>query len=184
MKKPSVSELLDLLNKPALINWANKQGLLGVDISKERGKWLNAGSSIHKQIELYHTQKIPFDKKEDQLLYNNFIQEKEILEIEKNIETDYFIGRFDCKLKSQNKIYIIDYKKDAKNVYLENKLQLVAYGMAEECDCMAIVSVPKFELLEVKMSDRKPYEEILKSLSVIYYSKKEIDEVTFEDRTG
>jgi len=41
MKKPSVTELLRILDKPALLNWANKQGLLGIDISVKRKEWLS-----------------------------------------------------------------------------------------------------------------------------------------------
>lgn len=44
MKKPSVTMLIDLLAKPALIDWANKQGLLGVDIKDLRKKAKSSGT--------------------------------------------------------------------------------------------------------------------------------------------
>lgn len=174
IKKPSVSELISLLDKPALLNWANKQGLKGIDISKERGKWLSAGTSLHKQIEKYERDKTPFEDKANEQSYKNFIYGKEILEMEKNIETDYFIGRFDCKMKFDDRIFICDYKS-SNGVYFENKLQLVAYSMAEPCDAFAIINIPSFQFNIITIKDRTPYEEILKSLSIIYNAKKTID---------
>ena len=175
MKKPSISQLLALLDKPALLNWANKQGLQGIDISKERSKWLNAGTSIHNQVEKFVNNGTPFLNKVDQDNFSRFISDKEIIDLEKNIETEWFIGRYDFKVEFNGKILLIDFKNNAKNVYLENKLQLVAYSMAEKCDLLAIVSVPAFTQFDVIIEDRKPYEDILKSLSNIYYCKKQIE---------
>ena len=104
-----------------------------------------------------------------------FISDKEILSIETSIETDYFVGRYDMKIKWNGKIYIIDFKSNHKSIYLENRLQLVGYAMAESCDSFAIVSVPDFTILNFKIANRKPYEEILKSLSNIYNLKNQIE---------
>lgn len=175
MKKPSVTELLSLLDKPALLGWANRQGLAGVDISKARPKWLVEGVSIHEQIENFIRKKEPFIKSEYQERFNIFIQDKEVLKLECKIETDYFTGRYDIRLKWKDKVYIMDFKKDKKKIYLEQKLQLVAYSMAEPCDSFAIVGVPEFNLIPVEISDRKPYEDILKSLCNIYVNKKRIE---------
>ena len=170
-KKPSVSELLSLLDKPALLNWANQQGLKGIDIKESRKKYLSDGVSIHKQIENYQTRNMPFEDSSIEELFKNFISDKEVLDLEKSIETEYFIGRYDSKIKYNGFTYIIDYKSNQKNIYLENKLQLVAYAMADPCDKFAIVSVPDFTFIEVDLEDTKPYEEILKSLSNIYKNK-------------
>lgn len=175
MKKPSVSQLLSLLDKPALLYWANKQGLQGIDITKERKNWLRAGTSIHSQIEKFIKDKIPFLNELDQESFLKFIEDKEIIDFEKNIETEWFQGRYDLKVKWNDKIYLMDFKNNAKDVYFENKLQLIAYSMAEECDCFAIVNVPSFEIMEVNINDRTPYFEILKSLSNIYNCKKQIE---------
>lgn len=171
IKKPSVSQLLALLDKPALLNWANKQGLKGIDISKERGKWLSAGTSFHKQIELFYLEKKPFESLEVQSLFEDFLKDKTIIDFEKKIETDFFIGRYDSKLIYNNKKYIIDFKS-SNGIYFENKLQLAAYGMAEDCDGYAIVNIPSFTWQEVVIEDKKHYENILKSLSLIYSSKQ------------
>jgi hypothetical protein len=174
--KPTVTELLKLLDKPALLKWANQQGLKGIDIDKERGKWLNAGTSIHSQVESFIRKGEPFISDVDQSYFKVFISDKEILGLENKIETEWFTGRYDIKVKWKDKIYIMDFKNKSKRIYFENKLQLIAYGMAEPCDSFAIVSVPTFTVMNFKVEDRKPYEEILKCLSRIYTLKSEIDE--------
>lgn len=172
MKKPSVTELLSLLDKPALLGWANRQGLAGIDISRARPNWLAQGLSIHDQIENFIRKGEPFISSTDQESFKEFISDKEILALECNVETEYFVGRYDIRLKWKDKTYIMDFKKDKKKIYLEQKLQLVAYGMAEPCDAFAIVSVPTFTVMNIKIKDRKPYEEIIKSLSNIYTQKQ------------
>lgn len=174
MKKPSVTELLKLLDKPALMNWANKQGLKGIDISKERNVWLNAGTSIHKQIEMYVLHKTPFENISDQLNCDKFLSKYEVLDIEKKIETDYFYGRLDAKVKCKESgnIYLVDFKNKCSNIYFEHKLQLVAYSMAEDCDGLMIIGVPEFLELKLELKDIKPFEEIIISLSNIFKHKQ------------
>ena len=178
--KPSVTDLLKLLDKPALLSWANKKGLEGVDISKERSKWLNAGTSIHSQIENYIRKGEPFISEIDQSYFKCFIEDKEILGLENKIETEWFVGRYDIKVKWKNKIYLMDFKNNSKRIYFENKLQLIGYGMAEQCDCFAVVSVPSFTVMNFKVDNREPYEEILKCLSKIYTLKSIIDNPDIE----
>lgn len=175
MNKPSVTQLIDLLNKPALISWANKQGLDGIDISESRKGKMKRGSNLHKEIENFclHGECMTVESHQYGLI--EFLKDKEILDIEKKIETEWFIGILDCALMYKGKKYIIDYKSKAKRVYFDNKLQLVAYSMAYECDNFAIVSVPNFQFFEVEIKNRMPYEKILKNLSEIYQLKKEYD---------
>lgn len=169
--KPHLTQLLALLDKPALVNWANQQGLKGIDIKKKRNEWLNSGSSIHKQIEMFIRKGEPFISEVDQSYFKAFICDKEILGLECKVETNWFMGRYDIKVKWNGKTYIMDFKNNSKGVYFENKLQLIGYGMAEECDCFAVVSVPSFTTMNFKIDNREPYEKILKSLSDIYYQK-------------
>jgi len=172
MKKPSVTELLKILDKPALLNWANKQGLLGIDISVKRKEWLNNGTSNHAQIENYLLNGTPFLDSSTQLVFENFLQNKQVIEIEKQIETEWFVGRMDFKFKMNGLVYVSDFKSNQKGIYIENKLQLVAYGMAEKCDKYCIISVPDFTIIPVEIPDEKPYIEILKALTIIYQNKQ------------
>jgi len=50
IKKPSVSKLVKILDKPALVGWANKIGLEGVNLKAYRTKAMADGSNIHAQI--------------------------------------------------------------------------------------------------------------------------------------
>lgn len=178
MKKPSISELLSLLSKPALIGWANKQGLLGVDINKASKKWLNAGTSIHAQINRFIENNEPFENEENQVRFLRFAENKELLCSEKEIETEWFIGRYDLKMKWNDKIYLCDFKSNKRKIRLENRLQLVGYSMAEPCDSFAIISVPDFTILNFKIENRQPYEDMLKALSTIYTLKNQIENGT------
>lgn len=169
--KPSVTNLIGLLDKPGLLKWANKIGLEGIHIDDYRKKSLSDGGSIHKQIEVYIKDKTPFINSEHQDNFEKYFSNKTILESEKNIETDYFTGRYDIKIGYNSKTYICDFKSNQKNIYLENKLQLVAYRMADKCDGVGIISVPDFIFLPIRIDDYRPYEEILINLSNIYNLK-------------
>jgi hypothetical protein len=175
-KKPHVTELLELLNKPALMNWSNKIGLQGITLADFRKEALRKGSSIHRQIECYVLDKIPFEKEENQLRFIEFMQDKKILEIEKVIETEWFTGRCDCIIEFNGKTYLCDFKSQ-DGVYFENILQLVAYRMAIKTDHIAVIGVPKFKFRPIySIQDYTPYEEILKALSHIYNLKKYTNE--------
>jgi hypothetical protein len=175
MKRPSVTTLLDLLAKPALIKWANKQGLLGIDINNVRKKALAGGTSIHEQIENYCKGTGDFEREIDRQSFETFMQGKKLRSMECDIETEWFVGRYDAEIMVDDEIYIVDYKTGFKGrVYLEHKLQLIAYTMAKPAQ-MAIVPVPQFHLIPVVIENRKPYEDILKALSNIWQIKQEIE---------
>lgn len=180
MNKPSVTQLVKLLDKPALLNWANKQGLAGIDISKKRQEWLNAGASMHSQIEGYLKDGAAFVSEKDQNAFEVFLSGKKVISFESNIETEWFTGRYDIEIDWGGRNYIMDFKKDNKgirSVYFEDKLQLVAYSMARPCEHFAIVSTPSFRVMQFKIEDKRPYIEILKALAVIYNQKQIIDAI-------
>lgn len=179
MKKPSVTELLNLLDKPALMYWANKKGLEGFRLSDLRKKNTSKGISLHKQIEEYIKNGVPV---EDKLLKENidrFLREVDVLDIEVDIETDKYKGRFDVRYIKNGKVYLGDFKTNQTRIYLENKLQLVAYssGTMFKHDNYSIINIPTMEIQEVEIIDTKPYNEILNALSVIYNNKKIIENV-------
>lgn len=177
MKKPSITELLKLLDKPALLGWANRQGLLGIDIKDYSKRVMQEGISMHKQIEEYQKYGVVFPDQEMESRYLNFMKDKEFIDCEIKVENEYFVGRCDFIFKQNHKTYVIDFKRNQRGLYLENKLQLVAYAMCIECDNLAIVSIPDFYMLDVKIQDRKPFEEIIKNLSSIYKNKTIIENV-------
>jgi hypothetical protein len=174
--KPQVTKLIGLLDKPALLTWANKIGLEGIKLEDYRKKAMSSGSSLHSQTERYLRDNMPFEDRNIQCNCDIFLKDIEILGIEETIETDYFTGRLDLRFRYFNDVYIIDFKSNQKYIYFENKLQLIAYRMGVQCDKIAIVSIPDFTIIPIVIKDFTPYEEILKSLSRIYTIKEYLND--------
>ena len=174
MKKPSVTELCDLLAKPALITWANKQGLAGIDIKGVRKTAKASGTSMHSQIE-----DGAFDDPLHAANYTRFASDKEIVSTEKQIETEWFTGRYDVLLNYRGEKWLCDYKKSRRHrIWFEHKLQLVAYGMAESADRFAIIATPDFAFipLEIDQMQREKIEKIIVHLARVWMLRKEIGE--------
>lgn len=171
-KKPSVTALLDLLNKPALLKWANNIGLQGISLEASRAKSKAQGFSLHKQIELFFKEGELLQDDGDQNALDKFLRGKKVISYENSIETDWFVGRYDLELQSKDETYLCDFKSST-GVYLETILQLTAYRMARKVDKIAVISIPDFYFKPVEIKDFTPYEEILKSLSNIYRLKGE-----------
>ncbi|CAB4131200.1 hypothetical protein UFOVP129_58 [uncultured Caudovirales phage] len=171
-KKPTVSQLIDLLNKPALIKWANKIGLQGVSLDDYNKKSTSNGSSIHLQIEKFLDYNVPFRDLQTQNNFVEFIKDKEIITIEKDIYHDLFFGRLDIKFKFNGNIYICDFKpkNNYSTIFFEQKLQLAMYKYADECDKVGIISYPDFTLQEVEF-DFEVYKRIIDCLCNLYNLK-------------
>lgn len=171
LTKPTVSELLDILNKPALLKWANKIGLQGVSLDDYRAKSKKSGISLHKQIENYIINGIPFEDKEAFANFEKFQADKVFKEIEAVIETEFFSGRLDAKIIYKGNLYLCDFKSN-DGIYLEQKLQLVAYRMADKNCKLAIIKIPEFTFKEVIIDDFRPYEDLIFNLTQIYHLLK------------
>lgn len=173
MRKPSVTELLDLLAKPALISWANKQGLAGIDVAAARKQAKTEGLSLHEQIE-----RKTFDDPLHQYNFERFMADKELLDQEVQIETEWFVGRYDARVRWRDQIWMIDYKKASRpTVYFEHRLQLAAYGMGAAADRFGIVAVPGFDMAEAVMrGGRGKHEELVVTLAKAWALRKELGE--------
>ena len=171
--KPSVTKLIDMLDKPGLLKWANRIGLQGINIDDYRSDSKNSGSNIHSVVESFTKYGLLSNDEGLNQKMQKFFSDKEILEMEKDIETDFFIGRFDIKLKWHGFIFICDYKSNS-NVYFETKLQLAAYKMGTECDHLGIIHLPEFFLRPVDL-DLGLYSQLLINLSSVYRLKEKIE---------
>ena len=171
IKKPSVSKLVKILDKPALVGWANKIGLEGVNLKAYRTKAMADGTNIHAQIHAFLADKKPFDDLKTQNNFKKFMSNKKILGTEKDIETSFFVGRYDIKLGINGKTWMCDFKK-SDGIHLDNTLQLVAYRMAEKTDCIAIIKTPEFTFHPINIKNYNPYENILEALYIIYMNKQ------------
>lgn len=174
MKKPSVTELLDLLNKPALMNWANKIGLQGIKLSEYRKEKTTSGTNIHNQLEklLKYGEEI-----EDKYLQNaiiNQLKTYEVVGVEEPIETEYYQGRCDLILSKNKELYVFDFKRGFKKPYLEHYLQLTAYQYALNADRIGIIRVPQVDIIELTNDKKELYQELLINLSNIYKIKQSI----------
>ena len=170
--KPSVTDLVKLLDKPALMKWANKIGLEGISLDEYWQKSRSAGTSLHKQIEMFIANRTPFEDKAFQERFLYFFQDKRILEFEKPVETDLFTGRFDIKFEWVGKPYIADFKSNQSRIYLENKLQLAAYRMAEGCHGVKVISIPDMKMYDPYIVDFAPYEEAIRHLVSLHHLLK------------
>ena len=106
--------------------------------------------------------------------FKEFMVGKEIVDTEKEIETEWFIGRYDIRLKVMQKQYLCDFKSKSR-IYLEDILQLTAYRMATKDTDVALIEIPQFKFKPLGLRDFTPYEEILKALSTIFKNKALVD---------
>ena len=168
--KPYVTTLINMLDKPALLGWSNRIGLDGVSLDEYRGKSKKNGISLHKEITDFCVNNIEPSQKWLRNKCIDFFSGIEVVDCEKVIETDFFIGRYDIKLIRNGTLYLCDFKS-SNRVYFETVLQLVAYRMADkECN-LAVIHIPDFEVRTINIKDYKPFENIIINLSKIYTEK-------------
>lgn len=171
--KPSVTKLIDLLEKPALIKWANKIGLQGIKLDDYRSESRGKGTDYHLAVESFLKYGLV---PEDEMLANNmqnFFKDKEVIAVEQDIENEYFVGRLDIKFKYKDFVFVGDFKSNTKGIYLENKIQLAAYAMIEKCH-ICIIHLPDFLFHPVSI-DHNIYEEFIITLSKLYNLKQQIE---------
>lgn len=176
IKKPAVTQLIALLDKPALLRWANQIGLQGIELDKYRKQSMPTGTDLHNQIKENIQNKIPFKDIQIQQNWDKFIADKQVIASEKDIETEWYKGRLDIKLFYNGYTYICDFKSQSA-VYLETILQLTAYRLAgnhSEFTKIAVIEIPSFRLIPIEIHNFEPYEEILRSLYSIYKCKQQI----------
>lgn len=170
-KKPSVTELVNLLDKPALLNWANKIGLDGLSLSDYRKQSTKSGTSIHKQIENDFKGKMPFENEK----FIAFKSKYEVVQVEPCIECEHYLGRADILLKRADENYLFDFKNSDK-VYFEQVIQLVAYDRVLKPEKIGIVNTNTFEEIFIDLTEfqKKQYTNILSALVLIYNSKQKL----------
>lgn len=174
-RKPTVTELLDLLNKPALLKWANKIGLEGQTLQEAREKSFLLGNNYHGQIENYLKHGKKFEDNDFFRKFEEFIAGKTVVASEQSVEHKDFIGKFDVKLRIGSHEYLCDFKT-SRGVWFETILQLVAYNMVEKADYMAVINVPTFKMRTLYISELQIeyYESIISHLASIYKLKSKI----------
>ena len=142
---PGVTTVINLLAKPALIEWAWKCGVDGIDYHKVRDDAADIGELAHKLIHCYIQKTEPDlkDYSETEIekatkclnLFKDWfkIDEFEILASEKPMVSEgyQFGGTPDIVAKRQGEIWLIDLKT-GNAIYEEHWLQVAAYELLWE----------------------------------------------------
>jgi predicted RecB family nuclease len=155
----AVTRLLDLLNKPALLFWANKIGLKGLSLNEYYKESSGKGIKKHHQIENYLLNGVEFEEV-DKL--NKCLKNYEVLAIERSVNNGYIKGRIDLIIRDSKNVIIVDFKSST-NIYIQQKLQLSTYKEIYNADKIAIINFDKWELEFINI-DTKKYYEIVKRL--------------------
>jgi len=159
---PSVTEILKILDKPALNQWKIQQGIIavcsapdipgeGIDAKiarvlaagehdEESKRARDLGSQIHAAIE-NRLQDKPFDPSLADYFstaLNHVFSLGKVLWTEKILVGDGYAGKCDLAIENENYIWLLDWKTAKtlpdpnRGAWLEHRLQLAAYAKAFE----------------------------------------------------
>lgn len=137
---PGVTTVLAVLNKPALVKWANNLGLQGIDSSKYVDEKASIGTLAHRMIADYlrgvdtdtsEYSKVQIDQAENAVLAffeweKNHPIEPVLVEEPLVSERFRFGGTIDCLGKTNGNLCLIDFKT-SKGIFPEMMIQVVAY---------------------------------------------------------
>lgn len=199
---PGATTIVNQLDKPYLVKWANKLGKEGIDVTEYVNNSAKLGTLIHSMIESYVENKVFIRDINDksisdehysiatQILDNNFIKwfnshKFELIFCEKPyVSEDYKFGGFvDCYCKLDGKYTIIDFKT-SKEITLEQIVQVSSYVRLFyennlPVEQLLILNVKKelnskIEEKYLQADKIEPYWNLFKCLLDVYYAKKEI----------
>ena len=137
---PGVTTVLGILNKPALVKWANNLGLQGIDSSKYRDEMADIGTLAHQMIVDYFnkvkTDTSEYSKSQIDLAENCLLsfwewerQHKiEVIKAEVPLVSEIYMfgGAIDCYCILDGQPTLLDFKT-GKAIYPEFFYQLAAY---------------------------------------------------------
>lgn len=139
-KIPSVTTILGMLDKPALMHWAWDLGTKGIDYRKARDTAASVGTIAHYLIECHLTKQEPDvsgylsenvnNAQTAYLAYLDFEKANNIEIIHSELrlisEEYMFGGTVDCYCKLNGKLALLDFKTSS-NIYPEMRCQVSAY---------------------------------------------------------
>lgn len=137
---PGTTTILGVMNKPALVSWANKLGLEGIDSSKYVDATARIGTLAHYLVQCDLTGQKPdtseygateIDKAENALLsYYEWKKSRNIVPMENEMplvsEKHRYGGTIDCYCQIDGYTWLLDFKT-GKAIYPEMLVQLAAY---------------------------------------------------------
>lgn len=155
----AVTKLVDLLDKPFLVYWANKIGLEGTSLKEYRLNSQNKGTNKHKEIELYFKEKKHFTESHN---LEKLLKGFNIIGSEFYLNNGFIHGVADLVCETDGVKIVIDFKS-TDTIYLSQKLQLSTYKEILNADKIAIINFKTWELKYIDI-DTKYYFEIIKRL--------------------
>jgi len=192
---PGVTTILGVLNKPALVIWANKLGLQGIDSSKYRDEMGAVGSLVHQMIVDYFnkvkTDTTDYSESQINLAENCLLSfwewekghEIKVIMAEEQLVSDEFGfgGTIDCFCELDGQPTLLDFKT-GKALYPEMFYQLAAYSYLltegkHPVKAARILRIGRDEdegFEERLITDTTKYLEIFKHCLAIYNLQKEI----------
>ncbi len=168
-KKPNVTELAGMLHSEKLMYWANKIGLDGERLGVFKMKSKSNGNERHNAIKRYLSEGVIEIENEPLIQkFEKFLDGKAVIDFEQKIETDLFRGRYDFQFIQGGETYIADFKSKCKRIYLNQKIQLVCYGMAKGIENLCLVSLEDFSMFQLDKKEIPFLKEIVCNLSNIH----------------
>lgn len=195
VRVPGVTTVLSILNKPALVKWANNLGLQGIDSSKYRDEMADIGTLAHKMILDYfnnaETDTADYSESQIDLSENCLLSfwewakghKIEVIMAEAQlVSSGYgYGGTIDCFCKLDGVPTLLDFKT-GKAIYPEMFYQLAAYkellveslDVVDSCRILRIGRDENEGFEERLVTDTSKHFEIFKHCLAIYNLKKEI----------
>ena len=158
-----VTKILDEINTPEIVYWANSLGFRHLSYAKELRKYADLGTLVHSEIEdiLTHVNSpfyfLKYETPGAYAFYTWLAFKRaqgihlKTLDIEKSIIGKYFCGTMDAIMKLNDEVYLIDFKTSNVIGY-KYYMQLCAYryllklsGYPYEIDKLMILQVDKYD---------------------------------------
>lgn len=195
---PGSTTVTGLLNKPALVKWANNLGLQGIDSTKYVDKAARVGTLIHSLVEAHITKTeadlTDYTQLEIEMANVGFYKyldwEKqhtvEPIFNEKKFVSEKFKygGTLDFYCKVDGKKTLIDFKS-GKGIFNEHFLQVSSYAnlLTEngyKVEQIMILNIGRnedepFDHKEIKKPTITKYFKMFKALLQVYYIKKDLE---------
>jgi hypothetical protein len=142
---PSVTTILEVINKPQLVTWANREGLAGKDTTKQVQRAADIGTATHARIEAFvrgqeadeaEWPREVVDKSQNGALrFIDFWKKSgyELLECELPLVSESWQvgGTIDILARGRDGVDLIDIKT-SKRIYAEHRIQASAYAAIYE----------------------------------------------------
>ena len=185
---PSATTILKILNKPALVKWANYLGFRSLDVDAVLNESAELGTLIHDLIHSILCKHlivfIPSEKHPNWLIYSYIKKFKtwlntntvEPIILEKSFSTDNFGGTVDFYGKINGKYTILDFKT-SKKIHITMFIQLALYcillekhGYTVEQVGILLVNNKNDGEKFISREELEPYVEFAKGLVGVFHS--------------